>query len=123
MENNKKGLRRIGAATRYSCKGVKAAWTFEPAFRQEIILLVVMTPFALWLANGFAEFFILVGAVVLVVVAELLNSAIETITDRISIEHHYLSGRAKDLGSAAVFIAILQMLLIWIIKICMLFMS
>lgn len=121
--NQKKGLSRLIAATRYSYKGCKAAWKHEEAFRQEVLLLVVMGPLALWLGNGFAEKAILLASVAFVVIVELLNSAIEAITDRVGTDYHKLSGRAKDMGSAAVFLSITLMAVIWLVKIWFLLMT
>ncbi|MBD1391220.1 diacylglycerol kinase [Neiella sp. HB171785] len=114
--NQRKGMARIIAATGYSYKGFKAAWKHEEAFRQEVVLLLVMAPLAFLLGDGFTEQVILLGSVVLVVIVELLNSAVEAITDRVSTDYHKLSGRAKDMGSAAVFLALFLMILVWAIK-------
>lgn len=119
--NQKKGLSRIIAATRYSWKGFRAAWKHEEAFRQEVLLLLIMGPIAFWLGDGYTEKVILFASVVLVVIVELLNSAIEAITDRVSTDYHKLSGRAKDMGSAAVFLSILQMVILWGLKLWFLF--
>ncbi|MBW8192159.1 diacylglycerol kinase [Neiella marina] len=120
--NQRKGLARIIAATGYSYKGVKAAWKHEEAFRQEVVLMLLMAPLAFWVGDNFAEQMILLGSVVLVVVVELLNSAIEAITDRVSTDYHKLSGRAKDMGSAAVFVALFLMIFVWGVKIYQLLM-
>ena len=76
------------------------------AFRQEVLSFIVTTPLAIWLANGFVAFVLLMSGIVVILIAELLNSAIEAVVDRIGLERHELSGRAKDLGSAAVFVAL-----------------
>lgn len=115
--NQKKGLARLIAATCYSYKGCQAAWKHEEAFRQEVLMMLVLAPLALWLGDGVAEKAVLLASVVIVVVVELLNSAIEAITDRVSMEYHQLSGRAKDMGSAAVFLSLILMAVIWGIKI------
>ncbi len=104
---------RFGPATKNSWLGLKAAYRYEIAFRQEVFLLIALTPVAIWLANGFVEFVLLISGIVGILVAELLNSAVEAVVDRISLERHELSGRAKDLGSAAVFVAICYFVLVW----------
>lgn len=120
--NKKTGIARILAATKYSYKGFRAAWKHEAAFRQEVLLLLVMAPLAFWLGDSFTEIAILLGSVLIVVIVELLNSAIEALTDRVSTDFHKLSGRAKDMASAAVFLSILQMIMIWTVKVWLLFM-
>ncbi len=115
--NQKKGLARLVAAACNSYQGCKAAWKHEEAFRQEVILLVLLSPLALWLGEGFAEKAILLCSVVIVVIVELLNSAVEALTDRVSMDYHKLSGRAKDMGSAAVLLSIIQLVAVWGIKI------
>lgn len=107
------GITRIINATGYSCAGLKAAWQNEAAFRQESILCIVATTLALWLDVSSLERIMLIGSVVLVVIVELLNSAIEAVVDRIGYEHHELSGRAKDIGSAAVLVSLLMSAIVW----------
>lgn len=107
------GLTRIGKAAIYSMKGFRAAWKHESAFRQETVLALVLTPLALWLGGNAVESALLVGSVFLVVIVELLNSGIEAVVDRVSDEHHKLSGRAKDMGSAAVFLSLVLVLIVW----------
>ena len=117
-EKNKLGhLARFGPAIRHSLLGLKAAYRHEIAFRQEVFLLIVLLPVALYLANGFVEFCLLISGVFGIMIAELLNSGIEAAIDRIGPERHELSGRAKDLGSAAVFVAICYFVLVWGYKI------
>jgi diacylglycerol kinase (ATP) len=99
---SKSGLRRIFSAVSYSIDGFKAAWRGEHAFRQELLVLVVGTVVALLLKISAFEKFMLIAVLVLVLVVELINSAIEAIVDRISLERHALSKNAKDFGSAAV---------------------
>jgi diacylglycerol kinase (ATP) len=106
---------KLMKAADYSLQGLKAAWQNERAFRQEVVLLVLIIPIALWLADGATHRVLLIGSWLLVIVVELVNSAIEAIVDRISDERHELAGRAKDLGSAAVFVSILLALLTWIL--------
>jgi len=107
------GLRRILNATRYSLNGVAAAARHEAAFRQELLLAAVLMPLGLWLGANGAERALLVGSVLVVLVVELLNSGIEAVVDRVSLEDHDLAKRAKDYGSAAVMIALASTALIW----------
>ena len=109
----KTGLTRIINATGYSFKGLKAAWQNEAAFRQEVMLMIVGIPVAYWLSETKFEFLWLILPLFLVVAAELTNSAIEAAVDRISDEHHHLSGRAKDIGSALVFVCLVLVAVIW----------
>ena len=99
---NAKGIKRLINACIFSVAGFKATWTHEEAFRQEVIIFVVSTPIALWLGETTVEKLLLIGSVVLLMLVELLNSAVEAVVDRVGFEHHELSGRAKDIGSAAV---------------------
>ena len=101
------GLSRIVHATGYSAQGIGAAVRHESAFRQELLLAVVMLPAALWLGRSWVEGVLLAGTVLLVLIVELLNSGIEAVVDRVSYEHHELSKRAKDYGSAAVLLSLL----------------
>lgn len=107
------GIRRLIRATKFSAQGLAQAWRHEAAFRQEMMLLVVLTPVAVWLGRTPVERAVLCASLLLVIVVELLNSAIEAAIDRHGDEHHELSGRAKDLGSAAVFISLLIVVLTW----------
>lgn len=109
----RRGLRRLVDATRNSAKGFRAAWTHEAAFRQEIAACVVLVPLALVLESGGIERALLIGSLLLVLMVELLNSAVEATIDRISTEHHPLAGQAKDLGSAAVAVSLLNVLVVW----------
>ena len=108
------GLARILNATRYSAQGLKSAWRYESAFRQECVAALVLLPVAFWLGESLAQTALLVGVLGVVLIIELLNSAIEAVVDRISDEHHELAGRAKDMGSAAVFISLTLVALIWL---------
>ncbi|GFO72353.1 diacylglycerol kinase (ATP) [Bathymodiolus japonicus methanotrophic gill symbiont] len=101
-----KGLKRIVNAVFYSYTGFRAVWKHEEAFRQELLLLLITAPLALWLTANKIERLLLIASVVFVLVVELLNSAVETAIDRIGPEHHELSGRAKDIGSAAVMLSL-----------------
>ena len=109
------GFTRIINASRYSWQGLRAAWRHEAAFRQEIWLAVVLVPLGLYLGNGGVEKALLVSSVLLLPLVELLNSALEAVVDRLGEEHHELSGRAKDMGSAAVGVAILVMIVVWVL--------
>lgn len=109
----KKGIARIIDAAGYSWKGFRAAFKHEAAFRQELFLLMVLAPVALWLGEDGVDYALLIGALLLVLMVELLNSAVEAVVDRIGSEHHKLAGRAKDIGSAAVFVALVNAALIW----------
>ncbi|AMO67210.1 diacylglycerol kinase [Zhongshania aliphaticivorans] len=108
------GVAHVLDAYRYSLKGLRAAWRHEVAFRQEIALAALLLPLSLWLGTNASERALLIGSVVIVIVVELLNSAIEAIVDRISTELHPLSGQAKDLGSAAVMLSMLLCLSCWV---------
>ena len=107
------GLGRILRATKFSAQGLAAAWKNEAAFRQELLLVVVLLPVGVWLGQTALERAVLIGCLLLVLVVELLNSAIEAAIDRHGDELHELSGRAKDMGSAAVFISLLIVAVVW----------
>ena len=109
------GPGRLRNALRYSMRGLRLALRVESAFRQELILAAVLVPVAIALALPAIETLMLTGSIVLVLIVELVNSSIEAAVDRISLDHHRLSGRAKDLGSAAVFLALLWCLLTWLL--------
>lgn len=110
---NNHGFRRVIRATGFSFKGLKSAWVHEAAFRQELILACVMVPFALWLDVSTVEKLLMIMAVFIVLITELLNSAIEAVVDRIGDEIHPLSGQAKDIASAAVFMSLALCTLVW----------
>jgi diacylglycerol kinase (ATP) len=110
---NEKGLKRILNACVFSYYGYKATWEHEEAFRQEVLLFVVTTPLALWLGETVIEKLLLIGSMVLVLLVELLNSAIEAVVDRVGLERHELSGRAKDIGSAAVNLSLVWAAITW----------
>lgn len=112
---SKIGIARMIDATGYSFKGLKAAWKYEAAFRQELVMAVVGIPVAYWLAATRVDFLWLILPLFLVVLAELTNSAIEAVVDRISDEHHELSGRAKDIGSALVFVSLVFLVVVWVV--------
>ena len=107
------GLTRIIRAFGYSFQGFRACYRHEAAFRQEALVAAALLPLGLWLGDSGAERSLLVGSWLLVMVVELLNSAIEATVDRFGPEHHKLSGRAKDIGSASVFLAISLAVLVW----------
>ena len=106
------GLNRIWHAAGYSIEGLRAGWN-EQAFRQEAIAAMVLLPLSLWLGRSWVEVALLAGSVVIVMIVELLNTGIETAIDRIGPEWHDLSKRAKDMGSAAVLLALLLCMGIW----------
>jgi diacylglycerol kinase (ATP) len=114
-EQKATGLRRIINAGGYSLAGFRACWRHEAAFRQELLGLVPLLPLALYLGRSGVERALLAGSLLLVPLVELLNSAIEAVVDRVGNEHHELSGRAKDVGSAAVFLAIAMAVVIWLL--------
>ena len=113
MVQKNKGLNRVIKACGYSIAGLKAAWREEAAFRQESLLMIIMLPLAFWLGETVLEQMLLIAVCVLAVIVELINSAIEAVVDRISDEQHVLAGRAKDMGSAAVFVSILLIVVVW----------
>src|SRR6187549_2108509 len=94
-------------------QGLRAAWLHESSFRLEVVLLVLLTPMAIWLGHGGIERALLIGSCLLVLSAELLNSAVEAVIERYGPEFHELAGRAKDMGSAAVFVLMMNVLLCW----------
>jgi diacylglycerol kinase (ATP) len=111
--NQTGGLRRIWNAALYSLAGFRATWKNEAAFRQEILLSLILIPAAFWYGGTAVERILLIGSCLVVLIVELLNSAIEATIDRIGEDHHKLSGRAKDMGSAAVLISLLVVVLTW----------
>jgi diacylglycerol kinase (ATP) len=109
------GLKRLVRAVGSSVRGVKGAWRDEAAFRQELALSVVALPLGIWLGHNGVERALLVAPVVLLLIVELLNSAIEATVDRIGLERHVLAGLAKDIGSAAVLFSLALVALIWVL--------
>lgn len=107
------GFDRVVHAAGYSLQGLRSAYRHESAFRQELWLAALLLPLALWLGRGWVEVVLLAGSVVLVLIVELLNSAIEATVDRVSLDLHELSKRAKDFGSAAVMLSLLLAGGIW----------
>ena len=113
MKPGATGLKRIINATGYSWKGLKAAFKHESAFRQELLLFVLLLPVAVWFAESGIEFVMLLGSLILILIVELINSGIEAVVDRFGGEMHKLSGRAKDIGSAAVMLTLINAAIIW----------
>lgn len=107
------GLKRVLLAGVFSWQGLKAAYSKEEAFKQEVWLASILIPLAFYFGENGIEIAIMVGSVLLVMIVEILNSAIEAVVDRIGMERHKLSGRAKDMGSAAVFLALLNVVVMW----------
>ncbi|WP_038247165.1 diacylglycerol kinase [Ghiorsea bivora] len=115
MKPNHHALEHLWYATQWSFAGLKAAWQYEQAFRIEIIASLFIVPLAFYLGEGAIEQVLMLGAWLLVIIVELLNSAIEATVDRIGTEHHELSGRAKDLASAAVSLCGITFIVTWVI--------
>jgi diacylglycerol kinase (ATP) len=113
-ENNR-GLNRLFNAFRWSMKGLRATYESEEAFRQEVWLLPLLVPLGWWLGETGTERVLLIGSLLLVLIVELLNSALESVVDRIGTEYHELSGKAKDQGSAAVLVALVMAVLTWML--------
>jgi diacylglycerol kinase (ATP) len=109
----KTGMRRLMNAFGYSLEGFKAAFKHEDAFRQEVFLAIILIPLAIYLESEVLHRALMIGSILLVLIVELLNSAVEAVVDRVSIERHALAKRAKDIGSAAVFIALSNVVIIW----------
>lgn len=109
----KTGLRRVWNALHYSLAGFRSAYQHEDAFRQEVVLALLLLPLAFVLQSSGVGRALMVGSVLLVLLVELLNSAVEATVDRISLEHHELAKRAKDIGSAAVLLSLVNLAAIW----------
>lgn len=107
------GFKRIFNAMTYSYAGLMSAFKNETAFRQELLLVAILLPVAFWFGEGVIEIVLLVSSLILILIVELINSAIESAIDRIGSEQHELSGRAKDIASAAVLLALLNAAFIW----------
>ena len=114
MKQGHTGLKRIGFAIINSWQGFKAAWKYEAAFRENTAFALVLLLASFWLAQSLLEWLILILPLFMLIIAELLNSAVESTVDRIGLELHELSGRAKDLGSAAVFTCHIMILIVWL---------
>ena len=108
------GVTRWKKAFEFTCLGLKATYKHEEAFRQEVFVLLVGVPLALWLGDTSVEIVLMIGSILLLLIVELLNSAIEAVVDRFGGEIHELSGRAKDMGSAAVFVTMMNAILVWL---------
>lgn len=104
---------RIFKAAIWSLQGLRAAWLHESSFRLEVYLFVILAPLGWWLGRGGIERVLLIGSMLLVLSIELLNSAVEAVIERYGDEHHEIAGRAKDMGSAAVFVLMLNVMLVW----------
>ena len=109
----KTGLVRIWNAFNYSLAGLSAAFRLEDAFRQEVLMALVLLPIALFYPHSGLEKALLIASVLLVLIVELLNSAVEAVVDRVSLERHELAKRAKDIGSAAVLITLINLAVVW----------
>ena len=109
----KTGLRRLMNAFSYSIAGTMAAFKHEDAFRQEVFLAVVLTPVALYFGETAIDQALMISSLLFIIIVELLNSSIEATVDRISVKHHKLAKRAKDIGSAAVFFSLINAAVIW----------
>ena len=107
------GLAHLWNATRNTARGLSGAFRNEAAFRQAVIVTIVFAPIGVWLGTNGVERALLVGSLLLMLIVELLNSGIETVVDRVSLEHHPLSGLAKDIASAAVGLSILNAIVVW----------
>ena len=110
---NENIFRHIRNAVIYSWAGLKAAWDNEMAFRTEIIVIALMMPIGIWIGETAVQWALLIGSSLLILITELLNSAVEKVVDRISTEHHILSKQAKDLGSAAAAVSMLAAVIVW----------
>jgi diacylglycerol kinase (ATP) len=110
-----RGMTRILRALASSLRGLQGAYREEAAFRQELALALIVIPLGLWLGHGASERVLLTAPVVLILIVELLNSAIEATVDRIGFEHHALAGLAKDIGSAAVLMSFVLLAVVWLI--------
>jgi diacylglycerol kinase (ATP) len=111
---NGTGVTRLFKAFRCSLLGFKAAYNHETAFRQELLLCGILLPCSFFIAASLTQWILLVCTLIFLLFAEIINSAIEALADQISLDHHELIGRAKDLGSAAVFLAMLMVALVWL---------
>ncbi|MDG2943742.1 diacylglycerol kinase [Exercitatus varius] len=115
MYDKTTGLTHLINSTKYSLQGLKSAVKNEAAFRHELLLGIVVIPLAFWLAGDKIELVLMLASYLIVLITELLNSAVECVVDRIGTEHHELSGRAKDQGSAAVFVALVNFVVTWFV--------
>ena len=113
MANSGHGIGRLRRAVAYSLLGFRAAWRYEAAFREEVLASMVLLPAAFWIGRTALEWAIMIGTLLVMLITELFNSAIEALTDRVGTEHHELSGRAKDLASGAVLLAVILVVLVY----------
>jgi diacylglycerol kinase (ATP) len=111
----KTGIPRLLNALKYSCAGIQEAYRNEDAFRQEVLLAIVLLPLAFWLKSEMLSRALMIACVLLLIIVELLNSAIEAAVDRISLDDHNLAKRAKDIGSAAVLVTLLNLVVVWLL--------
>ena len=111
----KTGITRLMNAFKYSCAGLKEAYRNEDAFRQEVTLAIVLIPLTFFLEHGMLGRALMIACVMFVIIVELLNSAIEATVDRISLDDHNLAKRAKDIGSAAVLLSIVNLIVVWLL--------
>lgn len=109
------GLTRVWKASIYSAQGLRAAWRHESAFRQELVISLILLPVSFWVATSWVEVAVLMGVCFLVLIVELLNSAVEAVVDRVGHEHHDLAGQAKDMGSAAVMLSLIMAFGTWVL--------
>jgi diacylglycerol kinase (ATP) len=109
----KTGARRVWNALNYSIAGLRAAYVCEDAFRQEVLLALILIPLSLFLPVSWIGRALMIASVLLVLIVELINSAIEAVVDRVSLDRHHLSKRAKDIGSAAVLLALVNVVFVW----------
>ena len=114
MKPGLSGIPRIIAATTNSLHGIRDAWRHEAAFRQDLALSAILLLLSFWLAQTLLEWLLLIMPLLLLLIVEILNSAIENIVDRIGEERHILSGRAKDMGSAAVMLCLILIAVVWL---------
>jgi diacylglycerol kinase (ATP) len=114
-KRSRKGFIRLIDATRFSIYGFKAAWRDEAAFRQELIAVLILLPLAFWLGTTALQRAVLIFSALLMLIVELLNSAIEAVVDRIGLEDHPLSGQAKDMGSAAILVTLIAGGAVWVL--------
>ncbi|MCC6709160.1 MAG: diacylglycerol kinase [Gammaproteobacteria bacterium] len=113
MSHTRHSLQRMLRACGNSLRGLVLGWRFETAFREEVLLGAVLLPLSFWVGRDALDYALLIGSVLMLMVTELFNSAIEALTDRVSTDYHELSGRAKDYAAAAVFLAFLVMVAVW----------
>ena len=111
----KTGIARLFNAFKYSCAGIQEAYRNEDAFRQEVLLAIALLPLAFWLKSEMLSRALMIACVLLLIIVELLNSAIEATVDRISLDDHNLAKRAKNIGSAAVLVTLLNLIVVWLL--------